>query len=685
MDHTRRGFMKLGLATLPLTGILHGADLPAFASTSPGLQNESSEAATSLEAASEAVNDLATLASPQFQADYIFSGSVLSGWHTLGQADWRAENGEIIGKAHPGSNGGWLVLDKSFQDVLFYGSFSVPAGSKTGILVRAEKTPGGGLEGIFLSLDPQDLNSYHLTVGPEGQEVSRSPLRAIPQGSGRYALPAPASQQVEPPPPNSQTTFPTGEWNTINVQMDANIFHPILNGYFTGIQAGATDNDGLCKGFGPIALYAGGTGEIRLRDVRYKDFGRFVTPLEKVSSDYRMQQLDGFYYTWGSSVADVDRNGILDIVAGPLYYVGPDYTVSREIMIAETFAPGHASRDLARVFYTDDFTGDGWPDLLRTSLGFPLTLYRNPRGELRRWDKYVVGPRVISEIAVLGDLNDDGKKEILFTVEADPRQPTTTLVYARPDPGNPTGEWIIQPISEPGNWGPHGIGVGDITGDGTLDVLTAQGWFEHPPKGSPQQLWKFHPVAFTPDPPSIWNWDSGGATMVVYDVNGDGLNDIVTSLHAHNFGLAWYEQKRDSKGNISFVRHMIMDDLLTKNAGGVTFSELHGLTCADMDGDGIPDVVTGKRYLAEANPHDPEAWGAPVLYVYHTVRDKSAPGGARFVPELIYNRSGVGSTIAAADLNHNGVMDIVTSTVFGTFVFWGKPYSERARSWKRSS
>jgi hypothetical protein len=684
MKQTRRGFVKMGMATLPLAGILNGADLPAFASTSPSQQGELPEAATSLKAASEAADDLAILESPQFQADYIFSGSVLSGWHAFGQAGWRAENGEIIGKAHPGSNGGWLVLDKSFQDVLVYAGFRVPAGSKTGILVRAEKTPGGGLEGVFLSLDPQDLNSYHLTLGPEGQEVSRRPLSAIPRGSGRYALPVPASQVV-PPPPNSQTTFPTDEWNTINVQMDANIFHPILNGYFTGIQPGATDNDGLCKGYGPIALYAGGTGEIRLRDVRYKDFGRYVTPLEKVSSNYRMQQLDGFFYTWGSSVADVDRNGILDIVAGPLYYVGPDYTVSREIMIGETFAPGHLGSALNHVFRTDDFTGDGWPDLLRTSLGFPLTLYTNPRGELRRWDKYVVGPRVVSEIALLADLNGDGKNEILFTIAADPDRRTTTLVYARPDPSNPTGEWIIQPISEPGTRSPHGMGVGDITGDGTPDVLMADGWFEHPPKGSAQQLWKFHPVAFTPDPPSLSNGNSGGATMAVYDVNGDGLNDVVTSLHAHLFGLAWYEQKRDGEGNISFVRHMIMDDFLTKNVGGVTFTEPHGLTCADMDGDGIPDVITGKRYLAEENPHDPDPWGAPVLYIYHTVRDKSAPGGARFVPELIHNRSGAGATITAADLNGNGVKDIITSTVFGTFVFWGKPYSDRTAAWKRSS
>ena len=42
--------------------------------------------------------------------------------------------------------------------------------------------------------------------------------------------------------------------------------------------------------------------------------------------------------------------------------------------------------------------------------------------------------------------------------------------------------------------------------------------------------------------------------MAVYDVNGDGLNDVVTSIAAHGIGLAWFEQKRDGAGKISFVR-----------------------------------------------------------------------------------------------------------------------------------
>src|SRR5439155_15750981 len=91
---------------------------------------------------------------PTFHPDATFQGSALTGWHVLGDADWRAENGEMIGTAkQPG--GGWLVLDRSFQDVGFYASFRCAAGCRTGVLLRAEKT-ADGMKGIFVSLTDED-------------------------------------------------------------------------------------------------------------------------------------------------------------------------------------------------------------------------------------------------------------------------------------------------------------------------------------------------------------------------------------------------------------------------------------------------------------------------------------------------------------------------------------------------
>jgi hypothetical protein len=108
----------------------------------------------------------------------------------------------------------------------------------------------------------------------------------------------------------------------------------------------------------------------------------------------------------------------------------------------------------------------------------------------------------------------------------------------------------------------------------------------------------------------------------------------------------------------------VMDDFSTKNAGGVTFSELHGSTFADVDGDGMSDFIVSKRHFPPLDTNiDPDPRGAPVLYWYKTVRDAKAPGGARLEPHLIDNHSGSGSNVLAVDLNKDGAMDIVADLV----------------------
>ena len=331
------------------------------------------------------------------------------------------------------------------------------------------------------------------------------------------------------------------------------------------------------------------------------------------------------------------------------------------------YNPAYEYPQTSMVSLAYDFTGDGWPDVLvmSGSAGIGIgTLYVNPKEESRLWSKYVVIQPVGNEETLMKDIDGDGKPEIIHAGD-------NALRYSKSDPANPTGPWITTTISEPGLWGAnigHGLGVGDINGDARMDFISAFGWWEQPPEGRTQKLWTWHPEEFGRR--GMSQGGAGGAEIGVYDVNGDGLNDVVTSLEGHGYGLAWFEQKRDAAGKISFVRHMIMDNFATKNAGDVIFTEPHATAFADMDGDGIPDLITGKRAMSHLYGfNDPDPFGAPVLYVYRTVRNPKAPGGAEFVPELIHNRSGVGSHIGIGDLNKDGRPDIVNSTVTGTYVF----------------
>ena len=345
--------------------------------------------------------------------------------------------------------------------------------------------------------------------------------------------------------------------------------------------------------------------------------------------------------------------------------MGPDFTTAREFYAAETLNPSTVYPSIM-VGFAGDFTGDGWPDFLSTNGG---RLYVNPKGEPRRWDVYPGVVTGVSEICVMYDIDKDGKLELIHVGTGG------VLQYSKPDPANPTGKWISTTISEPGSTGGHGIGAGDINGDGRPDIVNAYGWWEQPPAGQ-TGLWTYHPQAF-----SRWTGraSEGGGEMSVFDVNGDGRNDVVTALQAHGFGLAWFEQKRDASGAISFERHIFADDFASKNAGGVTFSEPHGATAADVTGDGIPDFIVGKRLWSHHEGYlDPDPYGAPVLYVYRTVRNPKAPGGAEFVPELVHNQSGAGSQLLAADINKDGAIDIVTSGVYGAFAFFGKRPAPKA-------
>ncbi|QHS51072.1 VCBS repeat-containing protein [Edaphobacter sp. 12200R-103] len=600
---------------------------------------------------------------PSFHPDTSIATASRQDWSVLGKADWNIADQGITGKGN--ETGGLLVLNHSFQDSDFYMEFRCEQSCETGVLFRTKKQSDGSLAGDYVSFHDSNPTLFHVVIDPAGTIKEQTPL---PKGSGLYRV-APAQRPERPrmpmqivrpadlpiTPPDS--TLRAGEWNDVEIFVDANIIRSFLN---NGRESGAVDEEG----YGPVALYVGPKTSVTFRHVGLRDLNLKTREPEKVSSRFRKQRLSDFYYSWTEAAADFNRDGKLDIVSGPYIYYGPDYMTSSEFYMAQASNPTTEFASDGTLQFAADFTGDGWPDVLSVQYGGGpgAQLYVNPGKEHRRWDKYVVVKTNQSEIAVLRDVDGDGKPELVYAGEG-------TVRYAKPDPKNPTGPWQIHTISEKGYAAAHGIGVGDIDGDGRMDILNAYGWWQQPAKDAGTSLWKYHPVAFSQYTRGIL----GGSVMAVYDVNGDGHNDVVTSLDAHGYGLAWFEQKRDANGAISFVEHMIMNDSPAKSAGGVVFTELHGTGFADVDGDGIPDFIAGKRYFSHLDTNiDPDPRGAPVLYWYKTVRDPKAEGGAKFVPELMDNHVGAGSDILATDLNHDGAVDIVTSTRFGTFIYWGK-------------
>jgi hypothetical protein len=616
-----------------------------------------------------------------FKPDHTFAGSELATWQSIGAAQWQASEGEIIGKVANG-RAGVLASNQKLQDVAIHYAFCPAMDVELGVILRFERTTNG-FRGVLVSVKNGDVESYNVGFDSQLRETRRELLRSI--GNDSLVRVADANTPLREPGsrPNRRggrandankslsrpdTSLRTNDWNQIEVFLDANIVRVFLNDG-APIAVGATDDGG----YGPIAFYLAGSGEVRFKDIAFKDAGLREMPREESSSRFSVQRINDMFYSWAAATADFDRDGNLDVVAGPYIYYGPEFTRSREMFPATTLNPSRMFPEI-NCQYAFDANGDGWPDILT---GPPrATLYLNPKGAPRRWEKFVVIPQIQSEITVLEDLDGSGLPALVYCADG-------TLRFAKPDAESPTHAWKEHIISERGLGMAHGIGAGDINGDGRIDIVNPNGWWEQPATNPAEGPWTYHPAVLARY--GHRSTGGGGAAMGVYDVNGDGFNDVVTSLNAHGFGLAWFEQTRDASGAIRFACHMIADDYASPNAGGVTFSQAHGASFADLDGDGLKDFIVGKRYWSHLDSyHDPDPYGAPVIYCFWTKRNPATPGGAEFVPELIHNRSGAGSDILAADLNKDGAIDVVTSTDRGTFIFWNRARNAQNQSFKDS-
>jgi hypothetical protein len=247
------------------------------------------------------------------------------------------------------------------------------------------------------------------------------------------------------------------------------------------------------------------------------------------------------------------------------------------------------------------------------------------------------------------DINGDGRPDLLCMSGG-------FIGYATFDPKHPAEKWTWHPISKKGGYQrfTHGIGAGDINSDGRVDILESHGWWEQPKSLEGDPVWEFHEALF----------GDGGSQMYGYDVNGDGKTDVITSIAAHKYGVAWFEQTNDN-GVIGWTKHLITGTPTEKGETGVVFSQPHAIDLVDINGDGLKDIVTGKRFWAHGPNGDPESNAAAVVYWFELKREG---GKATWIPHLIDADSGVGTQVMAVDVNGDGKPDVVVGNKKGAFV-----------------
>jgi len=359
---------------------------------------------------------------------------------------------------------------------------------------------------------------------------------------------------------------------------------------------------------------------------------------------FRKHVLTKEFISEGVAVGDVNKDGTVDVMAGAYWFEAPSWQ-PREIFPGQAF-DGSKGYSNSFLNFSMDVNQDEWIDLI--VIDFPGKVahwYENPKNQEGHWEEHLIHETVEvgNESPGFVDMDDDGRMDILC---ADSKEKQMVWLRA-PKAGDVTGweKFAISDKNAPGtDRFSHGLGYGDINKDGRRDVVIKQGWWEGP-EDPEQPNWLFHEA----------NLGEDCAQMQILDVNGDGLNDVISSS-AHRYGIWWHEQGRDADGNATWKRHEISK----------FFSQSHSTSLTDLNADSNPDLIAGKRFFAHNDTdNDPGAHEPAVLYWF-----EFTPGRPPFFePHEIDNDSGSGLNIIAEDITGDGAVDIVVSNKKGVFVF----------------